>query len=764
MGRPRFVPIFVISLLALIGSNLPAMAQQPGYQFSCVPDSGPQDISSPAPITCKLLNANNGPLPGLEIDGEVLAGSVTDTDGTTAPPDLSGVTSASGAATFQYPGVDGGTDTICFWIDFNQDDVIDEGSSQCLDDSDSEVFTRKWNEPEKVPVLNVTGGVSKRKARAFAGALGVSEKELQKHDILDEDGSIFYLDDNRFQRIPMKPFTGPVTEDEEGRKIKPQAIRLGELAKLDPISDKAARNRVMKALEGSGLGIDDLVKGSQSQIVVGNGEFELLPAVDVGQLEMQRAAGRAPAIKTGTYAIDTTVSFTTEIGGIPLEGPGSNFRVSFDPSGQVSLIRMAARRLGPGADIPVISQAAAADQCAETYEGQGGQGVDFDTRLIYFSPDPGLKTAEKIYPHYECSGVVQEGNSSFEIRPFELPAILLAQRPQVEVEATNEGPVVTATSSVTGGRPPYRYQWTSVIGDIPAGVVTTDPSVNFEVQVREETAVAFAIVKLEVTDADGLRTIAYGLTPVSAVVGGVPVATRRTAYGASWVGEAYPEGSRLPWPAANTRGFMETLGDAGVKRNYAFGEQLAYETDWVDPDLRATGSDDMYADNVDIFWFTGHANGDRFLLSDGASHDDRSVAYNDVNWGDRDLEWASIAACGPLQQTTGAGELQSRWGPAFQGLHILNGYATVSNDGDREGRTFASYLVGAGDAAPKTVRRAWSLMAIDAQGPSVIHGSMGVIGAGGLSTINDFFWGHGSVGPDLRGADIAAYWVLRYPS
>jgi hypothetical protein len=270
-------------------------------------------------------------------------------------------------------------------------------------------------------------------------------------------------------------------------------------------------------------------------------------------------------------------------------------------------------------------------------------------------------------------------------------------------------------------------------------------------------------VKLVVTDANGLTRTTFGVTPVSAIVGGVPVETRRTAYGASWVGEAYAERSRLPWPATNSRGFMETMDAAGVRRNYAFGERLAYERDWVDPDLRATGTDEMHADNVDIFWFTGHANGDGYLLAEGADRDDTFVAFNEVQWGDRDLEWASIAACGPLQEM-GSGLLRDRWGPAFHGLHILNGYATVSNDGDREGRTYAGHLVGAGGSEPKMVRRAWSLMAIDAQGPTVIHGSMGPIGIDWLTTVNDHFWGRGAVGPDIPNEDIAAFWVFRYPS
>ncbi|MFP5298972.1 MAG: DUF6345 domain-containing protein, partial [Actinomycetota bacterium] len=81
-------------------------------------------------------------------------------------------------------------------------------------------------------------------------------------------------------------------------------------------------------------------------------------------------------------------------------------------------------------------------------------------------------------------------------------------------------------------------------------------------------------------------------------------------------------------------------------------------------------------------------------IGEGSAHDDSFIAFNEVAWGDRDLEFATIAACGPLQETTGAGDLRTRWGRAFQGLHILNGYATVSGDSPDEGRIYAENLVG----------------------------------------------------------------------
>ena len=43
-------------------------------------------------------------------------------------------------------------------------------------------------------------------------------------------------------------------------------------------------------------------------------------------------------------------------------------------------------------------------------------------------------------------------------------------------------------------------------------------------------------------------------------------------------------------------------------------------------------------------------------------------------------------------------------------------------------------------------------MAIDKEPGGTVYRSMGNIGAGGVTNINDYFWGQGSVGPDIAKA------------
>jgi hypothetical protein len=60
------------------------------------------------------------------------------------------------------------------------------------------------------------------------------------------------------------------------------------------------------------------------------------------------------------------------------------------------------------------------------------------------------------------------------------------------------------------------------------------------------------------------------------------------------------------------------------------------------------------------------------------------------------------------------------------------------------------------------IRSAWFLARDGHQPSSVIAVTMGVIGPAGCSNYNDYFWGKGAVGPDIRGSNIKGYWRVRH--
>jgi hypothetical protein len=73
------------------------------------------------------------------------------------------------------------------------------------------------------------------------------------------------------------------------------------------------------------------------------------------------------------------------------------------------------------------------------------------------------------------------------------------------------------------------------------------------------------------------------------------------------------------------------------------------------------------------------------------------------------------------------------------------------------------YRIGFITLPPMPVRSAWFLAKDGNQPSSVIAVTMGVVGPSGLSNYDDYFWGKGPVGPDVRGANIHGYWRVRHP-
>ena len=111
-----------------------------------------------------------------------------------------------------------------------------------------------------------------------------------------------------------------------------------------------------------------------------------------------------------------------------------------------------------------------------------------------------------------------------------------------------------------------------------------------------------------------------------------------------------------------------------------------------------------------------------------------------------------------LRDTNGAHDYFSRWGGTINGLHMLNGFDTNAQCvGGGTGGRFAEYLFpykifGITIRPALTVRNAWAQMAFDKEPIGRVFRSMGNIGAGGVTNINDHFWGQGSTGPDISKA------------
>ncbi|HKO92354.1 MAG TPA: DUF6345 domain-containing protein, partial [Polyangiaceae bacterium] len=162
--------------------------------------------------------------------------------------------------------------------------------------------------------------------------------------------------------------------------------------------------------------------------------------------------------------------------------------------------------------------------------------------------------------------------------------------------------------------------------------------------------------------------------------------------GTSWIGLS----GGLAGSQANAQGFVDEWAAAGWLINFNWGDANAWESDW-------RRNDDTWVDAADFVFYTGHANQNGWVLS---NPDDGFLDFVEVGanpqspgdlWGQNDLEWAVVAACGPLQDdilAAGGGNVLSRWDGAFDGLHILMGYGAITFDNSDEGRRIAQYAKG----------------------------------------------------------------------
>jgi len=209
--------------------------------------------------------------------------------------------------------------------------------------------------------------------------------------------------------------------------------------------------------------------------------------------------------------------------------------------------------------------------------------------------------------------------------------------------------------------------------------------------------------------------------------------------GIEWVNKYHGRASNLKNNDNNARAFYEQLD--GVEE-FEYGNDLAWDQDFEHSGVGtpSSGSDSLYADDVDIAFFSGH--GSRTGLLFGVTGYDDGVAKNtEMRLGDKNLEWIVFDGCQALDYD--GGDVFGRWGwPVFKGLHYILGFHTTCYDVKSRGKKFAKRL---NDGW--TVREAWIKACKETEG-SGTHYAYLRANASGVNTYNDHWWGKGSVSGD----------------
>jgi hypothetical protein len=525
-------------------------------------------------------------------------------------------------------------------------------------------------------------------------------------------------------------------KDESGRPTVSEALDTKALQSLRPLSDDAALRRAAALPALAGLG----------------GDFKAEPSLSHSELTTANADGKA----TGKYALDTSVSYNLTLGGLPVTGQGAKLRVTLAGDGSVTQISSSLRRLEAGKQASIISPSEAAKACSALYAPdvrQAAPTLGYLLPALSAQDASGKGSVQQIFPAYTCNPVGGKGTQA-----HRQVAAVQGASPEATFKASLRDGVVSGAADVSGGTAPYSYKWASSTTVIDGN---TDAKVSYKRAPRDGKLTGEGLT-LEVTDANGLSSTATGLFEGDGEISAVSTA------GGGGFGKLTSVGIEQTvdeWQCAQDSaiGFKNVMASKGVSTAFDFRGMGAWEEDFKK--TSAGGNDNSYADSVDAMWYTGHGWSGGFTFKN-TTHDDDAIVPSDADWGNYNLEWLQLESCQVLRDTNGSNDYFGRWGQAINGLHMLNGFHTNAYCvGGGTGGRFADYLFpykifGITIRPALTVRNAWAQMAFDKEPNGVVFRSMGNIGPGGVTNINDYFWGQGATGPDISKASRTGMWAI----
>lgn len=240
--------------------------------------------------------------------------------------------------------------------------------------------------------------------------------------------------------------------------------------------------------------------------------------------------------------------------------------------------------------------------------------------------------------------------------------------------------------------------------------------------------------------------------------------------GVEWI-NAYDCLNQLTHEHEDAGGFYDELvHHDGWVGSFNWGNGAAWEQDFKRPDKGGTAN--SWVDTADFVYFTGHGSPWGFYFRCDVPDDNlvecdhySGPANGDLRLGLIDLEWLALEVCNTLQYEADLNgttmDVFDRWADAFQGMHIMCSFTTVSLDLATPGRYFASYLDGRWPSVifgipewligriPLKVIDAWFSMATITQ-PAPYVAAVMYANTQGTDTQNDYIWDRGHVSADPR--------------
>lgn len=405
---------------------------------------------------------------------------------------------------------------------------------------------------------------------------------------------------------------------------------------------------------------------------------------------------------------------------LPFVGGGGRFSVVLGEGGRLLSIRGVWR---PAIGKPILHELIAQAKADEIYRAMtaGVPIAEFSSELAYYSA-PAFSEQNLLYPVYVYSGVADYQGMRVPMRKILVPA-------------TEIGPIshqVAPQSQRKKNAEPLVRPLPADFQPLPGQPLP--PGIGVNRRLMQTKGFKFNDLFIEGPAGTPL-IIKPNLTPLQ-----IKELANLLGYysaGTSWIGLS----GGLGGSQKNAQGFVDELAAIGWNIRFNWGDANAWESDW-------RKNDDTWVDAVDFVFYTGHANSDGWVLAapdDTFLHFTETAGSRDL-WGAKNLEWAVIAACGPLQDELvgSGGDVLDRWRNAFDGLHILMGYAQVTYDNEEEGKRLIQYA-----KAGSTIIQSWFRTAQEIQPSDPIWAGAYYVGNASGSTGGDHLWGVGSVGPDI---------------
>ncbi len=557
----------------------------------------------------------------------------------------------------------------------------------------------------EAPLFAVTQeGMTQQQADALAEQAGI-------RSVLDKRGGFTFVDAKRYGKVPTtKRRTG---KDERGHRTVARKLNLTKIRAIQTLSDS-------KALEQARL-LLTLPSG-----------FAAEPNVTHTELTLSDLRGK----KVRQFDLDTAVSYELMLAQHRVVGPGNRNRIAFNGHGRVVSLNQNLRDVEQQGYVGIIGPEDATAECSRLY----GPNVEMLTpELVYYSPALGDGSVKYLLPHYSCRPAA-DVRADQEVIGKLVPAAP-EFTPMITLDTTRDGSSVEAAVSIKGGTEPFAVKWASSSTQLKG----RGESMAYDLTGRGRAKLDETLTAT-VTDANGI------VSAVSVVLG--PDGGQATASGYGGEGGILSSFGVVntvdEWQCAqdSANGFRNVMAGKGHTKKFDWRGTNAWETDFKK--TSAGGHDKDYVDAVDIQWYTGHGSPGGFTFKNNA-HSDGDITPSDARWGDNfNLEWLQLESCQVLADTNGTNDYFQRWAPAFDGLHILNGFHTnASCIGGGTGALFARLLFPEWWHGALTITQAWQTMANSLEPTGRVWRSISPAKAGWVTNLGDHMWGQGSVGPDI---------------